>query len=260
MPFTIPAKTSTKVVEVTDALGDHYYVANWGETILVHATNNIFQVNTPQVSGPGQFIEIKLIEGPHPVYVSPYDYLDNESDAYILNQIGQSVIIRGGENASYNWVVSSHDVGSSTVIVKATMDTSLSGISSGVKTIVGFNTKSIDTNSNFDTDTYAFTAPRTGYYQVMADVKVQIPSTALTGASEYIRILQNDTAVSEKTYTMVGSGTSQSPIFSVNEPILLAVGDVLQIAIQFGMSSGTASILKTGSTLSIVEIPQTIKI
>lgn len=113
------------------------------------------------------------------------------------------------------------------------------GIADGVWTTVELNAENYDINNNFDTSTYTYTVPVTGYYYVHG-------SCYLTGTGCFInalRILKNSDALGIiESQTTAGAGAPPgAEAANVSGILYLTASDTLKLQAYGDVSSGTIS-------------------
>lgn len=101
-------------------------------------------------------------------------------------------------------------------------------IPSGVATLVSLDTELFDTNSDFNTSTYSYVAPVTGFYQINAQVGLTAAG-ASAGCAMVAYMLVNNVAVVNSTI-YVGSGSANSvPRATLSKLISLTAGDAITL-------------------------------
>lgn len=88
--------------------------------------------------------------------------------------------------------------------IRAYRGTSDQAIASSGTTVVNFNAESFDTGSDFDTATYTFTVPATGYYNLYTQVMMTNVSVSSTVK---IEILKNATVIAIDLLNLSGAAT-----------------------------------------------------
>ena len=118
--------------------------------------------------------------------------------------------------------------------------------SNSTATLINFNTKVFDTNSNFDTNTYRFTPTVAGYYQV--NFLISITNSLTTGSLAFCSIYKNGseylrgTQFGFNSYNTVGNSTSS--IIYLNGST-----DYINIYAYISATSGTTSTNAGGSPI-----------
>jgi hypothetical protein len=117
-------------------------------------------------------------------------------------------------------------------------------ISTGVLTTVQLSSESFDDQGDFNTGTYRFIAPSTGYYSVQ--VEILVPATA-TNWFAYIN--NNGTGVVEVSHHGTGSGSST---LHIHDLVSMTSGNYLEVQVfQF---SGGSLFLGSGSNHTFMTV------
>lgn len=168
------------------------------------------------------------------------DYVIRESDgevfqylkpgtAYQLVDQGFSTQGAGGHNAVTN------------TIARAAIGSAKS-LASGQLT-VPFDTVSFDAGSHFNTSTYSYVAPVSGYYRASAQVQLASVITA------YIRFLVNGSPLYDASEYETSS--PNNAVLHINDVVKLNAGDVLAVGI---VTSAAASVAANSNSLFAVEL------
>jgi hypothetical protein len=107
-------------------------------------------------------------------------------------------------------------------------------ISSGVSTKIAFDTKSFDTNSNYNTTNYRFTPTVAGYYQITVAYGFSGSGGSVTGQ------LTNQIYKNGSTIYQIGRSYAASDFPAVNNSILLYLNGTDYIEV-YGNQTATAS-------------------
>lgn len=123
-------------------------------------------------------------------------------------------------------------------------------LNSGANRIIALNSKLFDTNNNFDTSTYKYTAPVTGYYQVNFCVGMETQNGATDLWAIFAGILKNGAATSVASASFHYVYPNGNARFSLgacagSRLIYLVAGDYLQL---YGASDGANVYAKTVET------------
>lgn len=125
---------------------------------------------------------------------------------------------------------------------RVTRTTNQTGIADATSATVAFNSESYDTNNNFDTSTYKYTIPVTGYYQF--DSFIRVDGSGITLVNLFI---MGDGGQLSKAYTPT-AGTASGPA-QLHDQLYLTAGDKIYVQIYVDVSSGTATIIGSPSEL-----------
>ena len=104
--------------------------------------------------------------------------------------------------------------------------------------VIKFDEEDFDLGSDFDTSTYRFTAPRTGYYQINASIRARFFSSS--GDSLRVAVWKNgaDELTRNKVY---GANTAYEHILSLSDIQYLNANDYLDLRTIMN-GGGTATI------------------
>jgi hypothetical protein len=133
----------------------------------------------------------------------------------------------------------------------------VSSISTGVWTTIPYDTKNYDSQSEFNTGTYTFTATKDGYYQVNARTEFDISGTPGNGSYLTIGIYINGTLYSQGNNLQVAEQGGNGYLFYNNAPV---VSDVVPltagqtITIRVFQNTGSSYNIKSGTATSYVSI------
>jgi hypothetical protein len=114
------------------------------------------------------------------------------------------------------------------------------GIADSTSTVVVWNTKDSDPNTNFNTSTGKYTIPVTGYYQINCNIRV-----SGTGLSDTAINIYKGLTVINKAFNPNASENNQ-----ISFVYYFTAGDVLSTEIYANITSGTASVIADSSSFS----------
>jgi len=142
-------------------------------------------------------------------------------------------------NINNNWVA----IGDTTKArVRAYRVTSNQSIPDDTATVIEWNAESYDVGGDFNTGTYTFTAPRTGYYAVSATILQGVGAVA---DRVVLSIIKNTTTMANKLDYSDNAGNDS---YNIDDVVSCAANDTITIKVL--QDSGGARDLALGATYS----------
>ncbi|MBZ0326832.1 MAG: hypothetical protein K8F54_04460 [Altibacter sp.] len=122
--------------------------------------------------------------------------------------------------------------------------------------IIPFDSEDFDTNNEYNTTTYTYTAKQDGIYQI--DVQIEANSTIGIATNFGVMILKNGTTISRNSFANIGVlGVNVTPPVRQNSTLVaLTVGDTIQFQIEGSIALGSVDLLGSfeDSSFSIYQI------
>lgn len=171
--------------------------------------------------------------------------------------VGQTLVATSGNAATWQTPAAGGGSGGSTIykaltisrsnyvnsnIARAYTTTNLTNIGNSSITLVPLNLKSYDNNTNYNTTTYRYVAPVSGYYNVFANVGF----TSVTGNSQYQGVVQKNATTSISSFIGICSTDTATGISAtINDNVFLAANDYIDLRVN--QQSGTSTVAVIGT-------------
>lgn len=127
---------------------------------------------------------------------------------------------------------------------RATRTSDQTGIADATYTTVQFTSETFDPNNNFDTSTYKYTAPVTGYYQLNLLARITGTSIGIYAA----QLVKGTSTVISK--TLANEATSSEKRINISDVLYLTAGDAVFAQVYGDVSSGTVTLAGSAVDLS----------